>query len=73
MTVRGHQRSNRRHTPYVADRMGHSRLGWSPRPQRERMASVWNNARDVGSSPTSAPDTRPSTHNSVSRPLPDDT
>jgi hypothetical protein len=73
MTVRGHQRSNRRHTPYVADRMGHSRLGWSPRPRREQNASVWNNTRDVSSSPKPAPETRPSSHNSVSRPLPDDT
>jgi hypothetical protein len=73
MTVRGHQRSNRRHTPYLADRMGHSRLSWSPRVQREQKASVWNNARDTSRSPKAAPDTRPSTRNSVSRPIPDDT
>jgi hypothetical protein len=73
MTVRGHQRSNRRHTPYLADRMGHSRLSWSPRVQREQKASVWNNARDASRSPKPAPDTRPSTRNSVSRPIPDDT
>jgi hypothetical protein len=72
MTVRGHQRRNRRHTPYLADRMGHSRLGWSPRVEREQKDSAWDNARDINSSPKSTPETRPSTHNPVSRPIPDE-
>jgi len=72
MTVRGHQRRNRRHTPFLADRMGHSQLGWTPRVTPEPEAGAWTTIRDIGSSPKSAPETMPSTHNPINLPIPDE-
>jgi hypothetical protein len=71
MTVRGHQRRNRRHTLFLPNQFG-SRHGWSPLMKTLPPRNVWTDARDAAG-PAGAPsEAHPSNRGTVNESVPDD-